>query len=1077
MDEGATDRHREVGRRGFLMGSAAVAGLTAVSLAQASRASAATGSDTATPDTATPAAARLNAEKPTGLLTNLLADGLGVPASGLRLSWIVPDLGTAPMQSAYEVEFATAPDGFSGSTLIWDSGEVTSSASTAVSYTGPTLDPATPYWWRVRTWVTGHGTTRLSRWSDPQPIVTAAGTWTGTPIWMPGTLMNGTLDAKVTIETVLAGFWLRAHDSDNNYLWQVRAGSPGTLVTYVQQNGTYTTLGTHTLSVDVPTGTELDISITLDGDVFTTSINGTVVNTTTDSTYANGSIGLRNGGTESQRYSQITFTQPDGTVAFSTDFASSPAPFTGGTVSGGDLVMGKSESILVHLPADDWALLRTEFTLPSTPVRGAFVQATGCSPEGGRQFVYKLWCNGTVAGYGPVRSMGSEIRYHTHDITSLVRPGANSIAALCFTHTEHQFQAQVVVVFTDGTRQVVGTTSGWQALNGSALLPFDGYTEANYYMDPQEYWDMRQYPAGWTEPGFDATSWTASVVAPAFSSLEPALVNLERELITPASVTQVSPGQWLVDLGQEIAGGLNVTVTGTSGDTITVRLGEQLDGTTVVYQLLAGNVYNEVWTLADGPQVIEHWGYRGFRWASLTTSDTSIDLSRAVRGVALHMAWNDSDSSFTCDDPALTKVWNFARYTMRALCLDVYQDTPTRERGPYEGDALINQRSQYAVQRSYALARYSDSYLCRNPTWPAEYHLMSVLNAWYDYLYTGDDSHFAGDYSYYVTKNFTADLGRDDLVHKAPGTNPDYNSDLVDWPSDERDGYVFTDVNTVINSFQAAAYAALAQVAGVLGNTADVATYTDYANSVRAAINSLLLPEGANAYIDGEGTTHTALHATFFPVALGIADKADLPALGAFLAAGGMVCSPYGAQFLLDALYAARQPDAACALLTGTGTSSWLHMTDDLNATTTMEAWDPSIKPNTTFSHAWGSAPASIVARHVLGVQVIAPGAAEILVRPQPGPLNSMSGTVPTIRGPVHVSVIRRPRFEIRVTTPPNTTASIEIDTQAFGVTASSMRMSAATAGPTPVAFGDGVVTWSGIRPGTATITLTRQPV
>jgi alpha-L-rhamnosidase len=618
---------------------------------------------------------------------------------------------------------------------------------------------------------------------------------------------------------------------------------------------------------------------------------------------------------------------------------------------------------------------------------------------------------------------------------------------------------------------VAGTSGGWAALRGARMLPSDGFTGGGYFNDPQEYWDMRQEPAGWTEPGFDDSAWLPAAAAGTFASLAPAAVNLTQSCVEPASVTRVAPGQWLVDLGKEIAGGLHVRVRGTRGDTITVQLGEQADGTTVVYRLLAGNTYSEVWTLRDGWQDIEHWGYRGLRWARLTTSDTSLDLSDAVQGVALHMEWHEEDSAFDCSDAALARVWEFARYSVKATSLDVYQDTPTRERDPYEGDALVDQRSQYAVQRTYSLARYSDSWLCRRPTWPAEYHLMSVLSAWEDYLATGDPDHFGRDYSYYVAKNFDADLGADGLVRKAPGASSQYNADLVDWPVTERDGYVFTDVNTVINSFQYAAYATLSRVAGVLGVAADESKYAGLAQRVRSAINTVLLPAGAGAYVDGEGTAHSALHATFYPVALGVPDAADLPALGAFLAAGGMACSVYAAQFLLEALFAAGQPDAAHALLTATGLSSWLHMMDDLDATITMEAWDPSIKPNTTFSHAWGTAPANVVMRQVLGVQVTAPGAASLLIRPQPGPLTWMTGTVPTIRGPVRVRLDRRGHLTATVVLPPNTTAEIVLDTTALGVDAGSLRVaSPGTRGPAVSAAG-GLVTLNGVHPGTTTVT------
>jgi alpha-L-rhamnosidase len=980
----------------------------------------------------------------------------------------VPAAGAGPRQTAYQIQLADSPEAFAaGGGIVWDSGKVTGDASTAVAYGGPGLAPASLYWWRVRTWL---GTPRASAWSAPQRIITAAADWAGVPIWAPAdlaTLTDGVLEADVTIESVSAGIWLRAQDSANNYLWQIFAGSPGRLRAHVQRAGVYTVLGEYSLPADVPAGTAMRISVSLQGPVIRTSVNGTLVNETSDPTYASGTIGLRNGSTESQRYHGITFTATDGTVRISEDFTAGPGVFAGAAVDGGDLDLGPGRSVLaVIAESHDWALLRTEFDLDHRPLIGAFVQATAQSPEGARQYVYKLWVNGAVAGYGPVRAMAGEARYHTHDITAHLRPGRNALAALCYTASGHQFLAQAIAVYAGGTRQVMGTSTGWRAIRGGKLLPPMGITGGGYYSAPQEYWDMRQEPTGWTFPRFDDSGWLSATPAKSFAALAPASINVEQELAEPVSVTQIAPRTWVADLGREIAGGLHLRVNATAGAAITVQLGEELnpDGT-VRYQLRAGNTYSEVWTLRDGWQDIEHWGYRGFRWAQLTTG-TDLDLSDAVRGVALHSAWHEEDSAFDCSDPDLTRVWRFARYSIKATALDLYQDTPTRERGPYEGDAFMNQRSQYALQRSYGLARYSNSYLCRRPSWPAEYHLMSVLSAWADYLATGDDSHLATDYGYYVAKNFDAGLGSDGLVHKAPGSSGQNNADLVDWPVPERDGYVFTDVNTVVNSFQCAAYATLAQVATVLGETADAAKYTALARQVRTAINSLLLPAGASAYVDGEGTTHSAQHATVFPVALGVAEDAALPAMGAFLAAGGMRTSVYAAQFLLDALLRTGQASAAFGLLTATTMTSWLHMLDDLHATIVMEAWDPSVKPNTTFSHAWGTAPAGVVAHQVLGVQITEPGARRLRIRPQPGPLTWMRGSVPTIRGPVSVRLDRRGALRLDVSLPPNTSGRIELDSGALGVPASRLRVITSGAEPLTSASGDLLVI-ENVEPGT----------
>jgi alpha-L-rhamnosidase len=172
--------------------------------------------------------------------------------------------------------------------------------------------------------------------------------------------------------------------------------------------------------------------------------------------------------------------------------------------------------------------------------------------------------------------------------------------------------------------------------------------------------------------------------------------------------------------------------------------------------------------------------------------------------------------------------------------------------------------------------------------------------------------------------------------------------------------------------------------------------------------------------------------------------------LGETLADGGMKVSVYGAQFLLDALFATGRAKAAIGLMTSTAMSSWLHMLDDLGATIVTEAWDPSLKSNMTFSHAWGSAPANAIPRHVLGVRVTAPGAAEIEVRPRPGDLTRIAGRVPTIRGPVSVALNRDKRYRLDVDVPPNTSARVVVelgdhDPRAFRVTGPHARAPRAT--------------------------------
>ncbi|MBO7653552.1 MAG: hypothetical protein J6U40_01405, partial [Kiritimatiellae bacterium] len=59
-------------------------------------------------------------------------------------------------------------------------------------------------------------------------------------------------------------------------------------------------------------------------------------------------------------------------------------------------------------------------------------------------------------------------------------------------------------------------------------------------------------------------------------------------------------------------------------------------------------------------------------------------------------------------------------------------------------------------------------------------------------------------------------------------------------------------------------------------------------------------------------------------------------------------------------------------------------------------------------NHAWSTAPLNMISRWVLGVTPLKPGFAEIAVRPHPGPMKRLSGTVPTIRGGVKLEMERQ---------------------------------------------------------------------
>ncbi|MDD2630585.1 MAG: family 78 glycoside hydrolase catalytic domain, partial [Limnochordia bacterium] len=480
---------------------------------------------------------------------------------------------------------------------------------------------------------------------------------------------------------------------------------------------------------------------------------------------------------------------------------------------------------------------------------------------------------------------------------------------------------------------------------------------------------------------------------------------------------------YFVDFGKAVIGGLQLTVEGVAGQNVEIRLGEELTAPhTVMYQLRTGNMYQETWTLKDGPQTIEHWGMRVFRYAEVVNAAVE---TGSIKALVLSYPFDEEAAEFECSNSVLNDVWDLCKYSIKATSLDLYVDTFTRERLPYEGDAYINQLSHYCVDREFALPRYSIEYLYYRPTWPTEYKQLSVLMAWEDYMYTGNKESLEQNYAVLTTKPLDQCINADGLVEKP------IKDDLIDWPNSQRDGYVFTDVNTVINSINYKALRDMASIASVLQQQDDYAYYTSLADTLQDAMNEHLYDPVVGAYRDGRGVDHWATHASAFPLAFGVPTSQQAPRVAQYLAQRGMRVGVYGSQFLLQALYNGGEDQAALDLMSARTGNSWGHMIYDLGATIVTEAWDPAQKPNMSFSHAWASAPANTIVRGMFGILPLEPGFSVFQIKPQLGDLEWAKLQVPTIKGTIKVEVESTNKlFEMKVTIPTNTVATVFVPMQ-----------------------------------------------
>lgn len=434
-----------------------------------------------------------------------------------------------------------------------------------------------------------------------------------------------------------------------------------------------------------------------------------------------------------------------------------------------------------------------------------------------------------------------------------------------------------------------------------------------------------------------------------------------------------------------------------------------------------------------------------FRYVEIEFSDPGSVLLDITRYVA-HYPFNESASYFHSDSEPLNQVWELSRYSMKMTSFAGIFVDGDRERIPYEGDALINQLGYYSVDREYTLARLTQDYLISHPTWPTEWILQSVCMAWYDWLWTGDKNLLERRFDDLKAKSLLDLAGSDSLISTTGDQTSDFLEsihftggrirDIVDWPhkglagnenaeSGETDGFVFTDKNVVVNSYHYFALSALHHFAVLLDKKDDADRFKTQMAQFLRSFHDSFWNDTQGVFRDGVGTDHASLHGNMFPLAFGLVPNEKRRIVTDFIKSRGMICSVYGSQFLLDALYEGNDGNEGFRLLTDSSKRSWLNMLR-IGSTISLEAWDDIYKPNQDWNHAWGAAPANIIPRHLVGVEPTSPGFATMRIKPQIATLRQIDAVVPTIRGIVSVSIRKSEdhhRFDI--TTPANTISEV----------------------------------------------------
>ncbi len=997
---------------------------------------------------------------PTGLMIQLSNTPLSIQTEAPLMTWCLPP--AFGMQKAYRILVATAPELLQEEKGdVWDSGRVEGQENSHVPYAGKALMPDSIYWWAVSLW---NDAGEQTAFSEPRFFSTEVGDhWDGAKaIWCgkseaakayqafyeaaagPGDFL---LECDYTIEAGKLDFLVHKRENNeeerNGYLIRLSHDKVRGFRVTEGMDDSILWLGSCALSDSGPGATH-HLRIVSERERIHVEVDGARLLTLENCyEYPRGFFGIRTDAGDSAAVKNLVFTDlskkkedlclsqlvlKDGVKFYHTD----PT---------------RREDLSKLPQKNNIVFFRKPFTLPNKPIRRALASAVALSRQGILQYTFKLYLNGKCVGLGSPRSMedSNAHLYSTFDLTEGLTSGENVIGAISYTLFDQRFALRLKIFYEDGSQEVISTDESWKTLDGTLAFGDDGSTIVKYGTSAYAMADNLNglyYPFGWNTAGYDDSKWEKPLIKEDIPSLRPSpLENMMEYPMPVKEIVDLGQGHYLITLEREIIGGLSLTIDVPktyAGTCMTVLCGEELEGEyRVKWMMRTRNTYREFWTLGEGKQTLENYSMKGFRYVELQNCPVTLK-KEMLCGLAYRQGFCDSDASFACSEPILNDIFALCQYAMKATNQDIYTDSQTRERADNDaGDAYVNVKTAHAVSRNYTLSRFTAKYMDSISHRITEYNIHAILTAWTFYRYTGDKTIIEEDYHHFTR------LLQTDRIDPEVGlywfqTDREFR-DLVDWPHAERDNYQLFDCyyNTVVNSYHYKGMCVVAEIAEILGKTEDAENYRRMAATLKANINRYFYNvNGDGLYIEGmkkDGTpvTGTAAPANLYPLLHGVIDDKEAAAtVLAYVAKRGITGSVFGAQFLLEALYANEAGERALELLTDRGLRSWYHVMYELGATITTEAWDPTLKANMTFSHPWGSAAGNALMEGLAGITPIVPGFDRIRIKPQIGSLEWVNVKMPTVKGAVEMKIKRHTgqnATEMTVKIPGNTTATVYV--------------------------------------------------
>lgn len=732
---------------------------------------------------------------------------------------------------------------------------------------------------------------------------------------------------------------------------------------------------------------------------------------------------------------------------------------------------------------------RKEFDVSKT-VRAATARVCGLG-----QFVF--WINDRKVGDHELDPGWTDYRklieYVTFDVKPYLVPGRNALGAEVgngwfLKNDEHytfhfppfmppnpnpyqpfgnclMLALEVEISYEDGTEEIVRTDDSFRVQRHPVV-------QSNVY--GSETIDRRLEQTGWALAGFDDSGWQTARTVP---EAETPKGEMADQLQPPIRVIRSYDARYLhtvngreiYDLGQNMAGILQIEARGKAGDVIRIYPAEKLGEDGDVDQVAKNWVtVDSVLTCIIGED--DTWETFRMKFAYFAGKVLAVEKSSAevevrnITGDAITSAWK-TDGTFACDDERYNQIYSMVERSVEANMVSVHTDCPTIERFAWQepnhlmGAAIMYMKDGSKLWQKFLMDMRAGQHTAEdyfldfegNRVYPGDGLVPSQcpcyipnvlpvpgLGSFYDIIPWGSSCILGARWHYLfygdrkvIEDNY--DTGMRYLAHlKTRVTDEGFiNHGLGDWGNPEQE----LARENIETAFLYADTVTLAWFAEIQGKTEDREALLAYAAEVRENYNKKLLVQDENgAWCYRSWEKKDALVVTqaceALPLYWGMVpeDKVEdvvrcfrktLEEKGAFVS--GEVGLPY----IIQTAAAHGMNDLIAEYITREEHPSYYAFVKD-GMTTLGEYWETNPRSH---CHDMMGHIIEWYYNGMAGIRPKAPGFSEIVIRPYlPAGMNRLSCSYDSVSGRIEVSLRRSgEQIELKVSVPQN--IACEIDT------------------------------------------------